>query len=37
MALKSLEEVPEAVFFGVDVESPLGEMEVASLEIRVQV
>jgi len=26
----------EAVFLGVDVESPLGQVEVASLEIRVQ-
>jgi hypothetical protein len=37
MALKSLQEVPDAIFLGVDVESPLGEVEVASLEIRVQV
>jgi len=37
MALKSLQEVPEAVFVRVDVESPLGEVEVASLEISVRV
>jgi hypothetical protein len=37
MALKSLQEVPEAVFVGVDVESPLGEVEVASLEISIRV
>jgi len=37
MAVKSLQEVPDAVFLGVDVESPLGQVEVASLEIRVQV
>jgi hypothetical protein len=33
MSLKSLQEFPDAVFFGVDVESPLGQVEVASLEI----
>jgi hypothetical protein len=37
MAHKSLQEVSDAVFFGVDVESPLGEVEVASLEISVWV
>jgi hypothetical protein len=36
-ALKSIQEVPDAVFLVVDVKSPLGEVEVASLEIRVQV
>jgi hypothetical protein len=37
IVLKSLQELPDAVFLGVDVESPLGQVEVASLEIRVQV
>jgi hypothetical protein len=31
--LKSLQEVPDAISLGVDVESPLGQVEVASLEI----
>jgi hypothetical protein len=37
MALKSLKEFPDAVFLGVDVESPLGQAEVASLEISLRV
>jgi hypothetical protein len=37
MALKSLQEFPNAVFLGVDVESPLGHVEVASLEISIRV
>jgi len=37
IVLKSLQELPDVVFLGVDVESPLGQVEVASLEIRVQV
>jgi len=37
MALKSVQEFRDAVFLGVDVESPLGHVEVASLEIRVRV
>jgi len=37
MALKSLQEFPDAVFFGVDVESPLDQVEVALLEISVRV
>jgi len=37
MALKSLQEFPDAVFLGVDVESPLGQVDVASLEISVRV
>jgi len=36
IALKSIQEVPDAVFVAVDVESPLGQVEVASLEIMVQ-
>jgi len=37
MALKFLQEIPEAVFLGVDVESLLGEAEVSALETRVPV
>jgi len=37
IALKSLQEVPDAVFLEVDVESALDQVEVASLEISVQV
>jgi len=37
MALKSLQEFPDAVFLGVDVESPLDQVEVALLEISVRV
>jgi hypothetical protein len=37
IALKFLQEFPEAVFLGVDVESLLGEAEVSSLETRVPV
>jgi hypothetical protein len=32
MSLNFLQEFPDAVFLGVDVESPLGEGEVSSLE-----
>ena len=34
---KIIEEFPDAVFLGVDVESLLGETEVSSLQTRVQV
>jgi len=37
IALKSLQEFRDAFFFGVDVESPLGQLEVASHEISVRV
>jgi hypothetical protein len=37
ITLKILDEFPDAVFLGVDVESPLGEEEVSSLETRVPV
>jgi hypothetical protein len=37
IALKFLQEFPEAVFLGVDVELLLGESEVSSLETRVPV
>jgi len=37
IALKFLQEFPEAVFLGVDVESLLGEVQVSSLETRVPV
>jgi hypothetical protein len=37
MSLKSLQEFPDAVFLGVDVESSLGQEEVASLEISLRV
>ena len=37
VAVKFLQEFPEAVFHGVDVESLLGEVEVSSLETRVPV
>jgi hypothetical protein len=37
MALKFLQDFPEAVFLGVIVESLLGEVEVSSLETRVPV
>jgi hypothetical protein len=37
IALKSLKEFPDAVFLGVDVESPLDQLEVASLEISLRV
>jgi hypothetical protein len=36
MALKTVQEVRDALFLGVDVESPLGQVEVASLEIIVR-
>jgi len=32
-----IEELPDAVFLGVDMETPLGEAEVSSLQTRVQV
>ena len=35
--LKIIEELPDAVFIGVDVETPLGEAEVSSLQTRVPV
>jgi hypothetical protein len=35
IALKSLQEFRDAFFLGVDVASPLGQVEVASLEISV--
>jgi hypothetical protein len=37
ISLKSLQEFPDAVFRGVDVETPLGQVEVASLEISLRV
>jgi hypothetical protein len=37
MTLKILEEFPDAVFFGEDVESLLGEAEVSSLQTRIPV
>jgi hypothetical protein len=37
ISLNSLQEFPNAVFLGVDVESLLGEAEVSSLETRVSV
>ena len=37
MSLNFLQEFPDAVFLGVDVESPLDEKEVSSLETSVQV
>jgi len=37
IALKSLQEFPDAVFLGLDVESPLDQVDVASLEISVRV
>jgi hypothetical protein len=37
MSLNSLQEFLDAVFLGVDVESPLDEEEVSSLETRVPV
>jgi len=37
IALKSLKEFPDTVFLGVDVESPLDQVEVASLEISLRV
>jgi len=37
IALKAVQEFPDAVFLGVDVESPLGQVEVASLEINERV
>jgi len=37
IALKSLQQFPDAVFLEVDVESPLGQVELASLEISVRV
>jgi len=37
IVLKFLQEFPEAVFLGVDVESLLGEAEVSSLGTRVPV
>jgi len=37
IALKFLQEFPEAVFLGVDVESLLGEAEVSALETSVPV
>jgi len=37
MSLIFLHEFPDAGFLGVDVESPLGEEEVSSLETRVPV
>jgi len=37
IAIKSLKEFPDAVFLGVDVESPLDQLEVASLEISLRV
>jgi len=37
IALKFLQEFPEAVFLGVHVESLLGEAEVSSLKTRVPV
>jgi hypothetical protein len=37
MSLKSLQEFPDAIFLGVDVESSLVQEEVASLEISLRV
>jgi len=37
IALKSLQEFRDAFFLGLDVESPLGQVQVASLEISVRV
>jgi hypothetical protein len=37
IALKFLQEFPDAVFLGVDVESLLGDTEVSSLKARVPV
>jgi len=37
ISLKSLQEFRDAVFLGLDVESPLGQVEVASLEISIRV
>jgi hypothetical protein len=37
IAFKYLQEFPDAFFLGVDVESPLGQVDVASLEISVRV
>jgi hypothetical protein len=37
MALKFLQECPDAVFVGIDVESLLGEQEVSALYTRVLV
>jgi len=33
--MKIIEELPDAVFLGVDVGTPLGEAEVSSLQTRV--
>jgi len=37
IALKFLQEIPEAIFLAVDVESLLGEAEVSALETRLPV
>ena len=37
ITLKIIEELPDAVFLGVDVETPLGEAEVSSIQTRVPV